>query len=150
MRISVLLISLILGAVSVPAATLNNLYFGLDNMKGFAEVYWWFLADGRVLRDTLPASVTFAGFDAACQQKSGFCGTYTLNADKLAIKIAGGQTENWTYKTLDGGLQLNYLILTPVGKEHPSERNLGPAVLGKNPQCPGIECHAHCAQLLHV
>jgi hypothetical protein len=39
-------IGLLLAAGCTPAAGLNNLYFGLDNMRGFAEVYWWFLADG--------------------------------------------------------------------------------------------------------
>jgi hypothetical protein len=115
MRLRVIAISL-LGALSIPAATLNGLYFGLDNMRGFAEVYWWFLPDGRVLRDTLPAGVTPAAFDAACLKNAGFCGTYTLSGDKMAVKIKNGQTENWTYKTLNGGIQLNYLILTPVEK----------------------------------
>jgi hypothetical protein len=32
------------------------------------------------------------------------------------VKNKDGKTENWTYKTLNGGFQLNYLILTPVEK----------------------------------
>ena|ERR1019366_2773299 len=123
MRIPAIVISLVLGAVSVPAATLNDLYFGLDNMRGFAEVYWWFLADGRVLRNTLPTNIAPAAFDAACQKASGSCGTYTLSGDKLVIKYKNGQTENWTYKTLNGGIQLNYLILTPVAK-YPAGKRL--------------------------
>lgn len=117
MRTISFLISLALGAASLTAAPLNGLYFGLDNMRGFAEVYWWFLADGRVLRNTIPSGMTAQQFDAACQQHSGYCGTYTLSGDKLAIQYkTGGPVENWTYKTLNGGIQLNYLILTPVGK----------------------------------
>jgi len=112
----IILISLILGAGPLTAAPLNNLYFGLDNMRGFAEVYWWFTADGRVLRNTLPAGLTRAGFDAACQSHSGSCGDYSLTGDKLTIRYKTGAAENWTYKTLNGGIQLNYLILTPVGK----------------------------------
>ncbi len=110
-----LLLTLI-AAASLNAAPLNSLYFGLDNMRGFAEVYWWFLADGRVLRNTLPAGLTPAGFDAACQPNSGLCGNYTLNGDKLTIQYKIGKSEDWTYKTLNGGIQLNYLILTPVVK----------------------------------
>jgi hypothetical protein len=116
MRITKILISLILGASFVSAAPLNGLYFGLDNMRGFAEVYWWFLADGRILRDTLPAGLNTQQFDSACQQNSGFCGSYTLSGDKLAIRYKNGTVENWTYKPLNGGIQLNYLILTPVEK----------------------------------
>ncbi len=98
------------------AAPLNGLYFGLDNMRGFSEVYWWFLSDGRVLRNTLPAGLKKENFDAACQQHSGFCGTYTLSGDKLTVQYKTGAPENWTYKVLNGGIQLNYLILTPVEK----------------------------------
>ena len=116
MRLRVIPALLLLFALPAPAATLNGLYFGLDNMRGFAEVYWWFLADGRVLRNTVPSAVTTAAFDAACQKNSGFCGSYTLSGDKLTVKNKNGQTENWTYKTLNGGIQLNYLILTPVEK----------------------------------
>jgi len=113
---SFLLLSLILGPASASAATLNGLYFGLDNMRGFAEVYWWFQADGRLLRNTLPTSLTPAGFNAACQRNSGFCSTYTLSGDKLTIQNKDGKSENWTYKVLNGGIQLNYLIMTPVEK----------------------------------
>jgi hypothetical protein len=116
MRLRLIVILILLGTLSASAATLNGLYFGLDNMRGFAEVYWWFLPDGRVLRNTLPAGLSPAAFDAACQKNSGFCGTYTLSGDKMTVNIKNGQTENWTYKTLNGGIQLNYLILTPVEK----------------------------------
>ena len=122
MRIPSILISLLLGTASIHAAPLNSLYFGLDNMRGFAEVYWWFLGDGRVLRDTLPPGLTPAGFDAACQPNSGLCGNYTLSGDKLTIQYKNGKSENWTYKTLNGGIQLNYLILTPVVKYPPGAR----------------------------
>ncbi|HEY3739744.1 MAG TPA: hypothetical protein VGL53_07865, partial [Bryobacteraceae bacterium] len=75
MRTVSILISLMLGAASLSAAPLNGLYFGLDNMRGFAEVYWWFLADGRVLRNTIPASLSPQQFDTACQQHTGYCGS---------------------------------------------------------------------------
>ena len=101
---------------SANAAPLNGLYFGLDNMRGFAEVYWWFLPDGRVLRDTLPAGLSADKFDAACEQHSGFCGNYTLNGNKLTLQYKTGNSETWSYKPLNGGIQLNYLILTPVEK----------------------------------
>src|SRR5271166_485143 len=83
-------ITFVLLAASLPAASLNDVYFGLDNMRGFAEVYWWFTADGRVLKDHLSA----ASFDATCAQFNGSCGNYTLNGDKLAIKYKNGQSEN--------------------------------------------------------
>jgi hypothetical protein len=110
------LILLLIFSATAIAAPLNGLYFGLDNMRGFAEVYWWFLPDGRVLRDTLPAALSADKFDAACQQHSGFCGTYTLSGNKLAIQYKTGNSETWTYKPLNSGIQLNYLILTPVEK----------------------------------
>jgi hypothetical protein len=96
MRVRTIVTLLLAGVFSLPAATLNGLYFGLDKMRGFAEVYWWFLPDGRVLRDTLPAGLTPAAFDAACQKNSGFCGSYTLSGDKLTAKNRDGKTENWT------------------------------------------------------
>jgi len=101
---------------SANAAPLNGLYFGLDNMRGFAEVYWWFLPDGRVLRDTLPTGLSTDKFDAACQLHLGFCGNYTLSGNKLTLQYKTGNSETWTYKPLNGGIQLNYLILTPVEK----------------------------------
>jgi hypothetical protein len=107
---------LLLTSSAAMAAPLNGLYFGLDNMRGFAEVYWWFLPDGRVLRDTLPAGLTADKFNAACQQHSGFCGNYTLNGDKLTLQYKTGNSETWSYKQLNGGIQLNYLILTPIEK----------------------------------
>ncbi len=106
----------LLCAAALPAATLNDLYFGLDNMRGFAETYWWFLADGRVLHGLPRTGVTPADFEAACTASPAVCGTYTLSGSKLSIKYRSGQSEDWTYKTLDGGMQLNYLILTPVKK----------------------------------
>ena len=110
------LILLLAISTSLQAAPLNGLYFGLDNMRGFAEVYWWFLPDGRILRDTLPTGLTVDKFDAACQQHSGLCGNYTLNGDKLTLLYKNGNSETWSYKPLNGGIQLNYLILTPVEK----------------------------------
>jgi hypothetical protein len=107
---------LLLLAAALPAATLNDLYFGLDNMRGFAETYWWFLADGRVLHGLPRTGVTPADFDAACTASPAVCGTYSLTETKLSIKYRSGQAENWTYATLKGGIQLNYLILTPVQK----------------------------------
>ena len=107
---------LLLTSSAAMAAPLNGLYFGLDNMRGFAEVYWWFLPDGRVLRDTLPAGLSADKFDAACQQHSGFCGNYTLSGNKLTLQYKTGNSETWNYKPLNGGIQLNYLILTPVEK----------------------------------
>jgi hypothetical protein len=111
-----IVLALLFGAASAPAASLNDLYFGLDNMRGFSEVYWWFLGDGRVLRNTLPKDLSSAGFNAACQTGGANCGKYTLNGDKLSITLADGKTENWAFKALNGGIQLNYLILTPVQK----------------------------------
>jgi hypothetical protein len=110
------LILLLAMSPSLQAAPLNGLYFGVDNMRGFAEVYWWFLADGRVLRDTLPTGLTADKFDAACQQHSEVCGNYTLNGDKLTLRYKTVNSETWSYKPLNGGIQLNYLILTPVEK----------------------------------
>jgi len=109
------LILLVISA-SLHAAPVNGLYFGLDNMRGFAEVYWWFLPDGRVLRDTLPTGLTADKFDAACRQHSGLCGNYTLSGDRLTLQYKTGNSEIWSYKPLNGGIQLNYLILTPVEK----------------------------------
>ena len=110
------LVLLLTASASLQAAPLNGLYFGLDNMRGFGEVYWWFLPDGRVLRDTLPTGLTVDKFDAACRQHSGFCGNYTLNGDKLTLQYKTGNSESWSYKPINGGIQLNYLILTPVEK----------------------------------
>ena len=110
---------LLSGATVACAAPLNDLYFGLDNFRGFAEVYWWFQGDGRVLRNQLPSAITPAIFDAACQQNAANCGDYTLNGSKLSIKYKNGMMEDWTYKVLNGGIQLNYLILTPVKKYPP-------------------------------
>ena len=109
-------ILLLILSATAQAASLNGLYFGLDNMRGFAEAYWWFLPDGRVLRDTLPAALSVDKFDAACQQRSGFCGNYTLSGDKLTLQYKTGNSETWSYKVLTGGIQLNYLILTPIEK----------------------------------
>jgi hypothetical protein len=116
MRLPFICTALLLGAVAAPAATLNDLYFGLDNMRGFSEVYWWFLADGRVLNALPTHGLTPADFDAACSAHTGFCGNYTLNGDKLSIHYKNGSTQDWTFKPLNGGIQLNYLILTPVQK----------------------------------
>lgn len=104
-------------SLPLQGATLNSLYFGLDNMRGFAEVYWWFLADGRVLHGLPSTGLAPEDFEKACQVSAGSCGTYTLAGDKMTIKYrAAAQPENWTYKVLNGGIQLNYIILTPVQK----------------------------------
>ncbi len=100
----------------LPAATLNDLYFGLDNMRKFAETYWWFLADGRVFHGLPRSGVTPADFDGACTAAPSVCGTYALNGTKLSIRYRDGRAEDWTYAALNGGIQLNYLILTPVKK----------------------------------
>ena len=113
----------LLSGAAASAAPLNDLYFGLDNFRGFAEVYWWFQADGRVLRNQLPSNITPQIFDAACQTNPANCGDYTLNGSKLSIKYKNGMTEDWTYKVLNGGIQLNYLILTPV-KKYPAGTHL--------------------------
>jgi hypothetical protein len=115
-RKTVFSICLLLGLWPAAAAPLNNLYFGLDNMRGFAEVYWWFLADGRVLQGLPTSGLTPQDFNNACKPNSGVCGAYTLNGSKLSIKYGNGQTQDWTYAALNGGIQLNYLILTPVDK----------------------------------
>jgi hypothetical protein len=124
MRLKTKAILFLLLTLSAPAiaAPLNGLYFGLDNLRGFAEVYWWFLPDGRVLRDTLPAGLTAEKFDAACREHSGFCGTYTVSGNKLTLQYKTGNSETWSYKPLNGGIQLNYLILTPVEKYPPGSK----------------------------
>jgi hypothetical protein len=114
---------LLLGSSVALAAPLNDLYFGLDNMRGFQEVYWWFLADGRVLHGLPASGLTPADFDAACAARPGFCGTYALAGDKLSIKYRSGETQQFNYKPLNGGFQLNYLILTPV-KKYPAGTRL--------------------------
>jgi hypothetical protein len=110
------ILAMLLAATALPAATLNDLYSGLDNMRGFAETYWWFLADGRVLHGLPKTGVTPADFEAACSASPSNCGTYVLNGTKLSIKYSSGPSQDWTYKALQGGMQLNYLILTPVKK----------------------------------
>lgn len=112
----VTLLLLLTLSVSASATPLNGLYFGLDNMRGFAEVYWWFLPDGRVLRDVLPAGLGADKFDAACRQHASFCGNYSLTGNKLTLQYRTGNSETWSYKPLNGGIQLNYLILTTVEK----------------------------------
>ena len=116
MRKTAISIYLLLGLLPAAAASLNSLYFGLDNMRGFAEVYWWFLADGRVLQGLPTSGLTPQDFNNACQANKGMCGTYSLNGSKLSIKYGNGQTQDWTYTPMKDGIQLNYLILTPVGK----------------------------------
>jgi hypothetical protein len=41
--------------------------FRTDNMRGFAEVYWWFLGDGRVPRGLPTTGVEPQDFERACQ-----------------------------------------------------------------------------------
>ena len=116
MRKNLALIFLLLGSLPAAAATLNNLYFGLDNMRGFAEVYWWFLGDGRVLQGLPTTGIAPEDFENACKANPAVCGTYTLSGAKLAIKYRNGKAEEWAFQTLNGGIQLNYIILTPVQK----------------------------------
>jgi len=112
-----ILMSLLLTLASpLQGVALNSIYFGLDNMRGFAPVYWWFLADGRILRGLPTTGLAPEDFENACKGGSPNCGTYSLSGDKLTIKYRNGQPENWTFKTLNGGIQMNYIILTPVQK----------------------------------
>ena len=142
LKTKVTLLLLLTVSAAATAAPLNGLYFGLDNMRGFAEVYWWFLPDGRVLRDTLPAGLSADKFDAACQQHSGFCANYTLSGNKLTVQYRTGNSETWSYKPLNGGIQLNYLILTPVEK-YPVrlavERHLGTGLCRDRPRFARFE-----------
>ena len=57
-----------------------------------------------------------AVFEATCQAAPSICGKYTLAGDKLDIHYADGKSENYTYKPLTGGMQLNYIIYSPVQK----------------------------------
>src|SRR5579884_3610128 len=107
---------LLLGAAAAPAATLNDFYFGVDMMRNYVEVYWWFLPDGRVLNGLPRGGPDPANFDAACNASPQFCGNYTLNGDKLSIHYRSGADQQWTYKPLKGGIHLNYIILTPVAR----------------------------------
>lgn len=116
MRIATVSLLAIMGSAIAGAAPLNDLYFGLDNMRGFQEVYWWFLADGRVLHGMPASGLTQADFDRTCNSAPSMCGNYTLNGSQLSMKFHNGETLNWSYKPLQGGIQLNYLILTPVKK----------------------------------
>src|SRR5579883_3284429 len=111
------------GCLAASAAPLNGLYFGLDNMRGFAEVYWWFLNDGRVLHGLPTSGLTPADFENACKTHPDSCGSYSLAGDKLTIQYRGGRNENWTYKPLNGGFQMNYIILSEV-KKYPSGTRL--------------------------
>lgn len=94
-------------------------------MNHFAEVYWWFLADGRVLQGLPTTGLTPEDFDNACKATPRYCGTYTLSGEKLTIK-RNGINENWTLTPMNGGIQLNYIILTPVGK-YPAGKRLNGA-----------------------
>jgi hypothetical protein len=55
----------------------------MDSMRHFAEVYWWFRADGRVLYGLPKAGFSSAVFDATCKENQSVCGAYTLSGDKL-------------------------------------------------------------------
>jgi hypothetical protein len=114
MRMNVILISLLLGSLPASAATLNNLYFGLD--RG-AEIYWWFLADGRVMMGLPTTGISPQEFEGACQPAPNNCGNYTLSGDKLTIKYRNGKSEVWPIQVQSDGIMLNYSIpMTPVGK----------------------------------
>jgi|SRR5579884_2877444 len=113
----------LLGVVAAAAAPLNDLYVGLDSMRGYAPVYWWFLSDGRFL-NALPANgVSAADFNAGCSTHPGFCGAYTLSGNRLSMRYNDGHTQEWTYKPLNGGFMMNYLILAPV-QQFPSGTKL--------------------------
>ncbi len=110
-----ILISLLFTLSGAAGAALNSLYFGLDNMRGFNEVYWWFLGDGRVYSGLPSTGLTPGDFESACKTVPSNCGTYTLSGDKLTMNFKGGQPQNWTpAKLSSSGIQLNYLILTPI------------------------------------
>jgi hypothetical protein len=65
----------------------------------------------------LPAGgLTAADFEAACRANTVSCGTYTLAGDKLSVQYQNGQKEEHTYKPLQGGMQLDYIVYTPVQK----------------------------------
>jgi hypothetical protein len=114
---------ILLAAACLPAATLNDLYFGLDNMNHFRETYFWFLADGRVFEGLPNTGLTPPDFETACTPTSAICGTYVLDGAKLSIKYRSGRSETWTYAALNGGMQLNYLIFTPI-KKYPAGTRL--------------------------
>lgn len=100
------------------AAPLNDLYFGYDMIRS-SEVYWWFLGDGRVLSGLPTKGLNKSDFENACASSPSRCGTYSLNGNTLAIQYRDGHTEKWQYKPLQGGFQMNYLILAPVQKAPP-------------------------------
>lgn len=111
-----LLALLIAGAPACTfAAPLNDLYFGYDMMRS-SEVYWWFLADGRVLNGLPNTGLNKSDFDNACTSAPSRCGKYTLSGATLIIEYRDGRNEKWQYKPLQGGFQMNYLILAPVQK----------------------------------
>jgi hypothetical protein len=97
------------------AAPLNDLYFGYDMIRS-SEVYWWFLADGRVLSGLPTSGLNKSDFDNACASAPSRCGTYSLNGNFLVVQYRDGRSEKWQYKPLQGGFQMNYLILAPVQK----------------------------------
>ena len=97
------------------AAPLNDLYFGYDMMRS-SEVYWWFLADGRVLNGLPNTGLSQSDFENACASARSRCGNYSLSGTALVIQYRDGRSEKWQYKPLQGGFQMNYLILAPVQK----------------------------------
>jgi hypothetical protein len=44
-------------------------------MHGFAEVYWWFLSDGRVLQGLPKTGLAPEDFENAWKTSPGFSGT---------------------------------------------------------------------------
>lgn len=102
-------------AACTQAAPLNGLYFGYDTIYR-AEVYYWFLADGRVLKGLPQSGLNPSDFETACAAHPEVCGTYTLSGDNLVIQYRSGPKQNWKYNPLRGGFAMNYLIMTPVKK----------------------------------
>jgi hypothetical protein len=114
MRMNVILISLLLGAVAAPAATLNNLYFGFDRGYSF---YWWFLADGRVMTALPTTGISPQDFENGCEPAPAKCGTYTLSGDKLTITYRSGKSQTWPIQVQkDANIMLGQIPMTVVGK----------------------------------
>jgi len=108
-----ILISLLLGAVAAPAATLNNLYFGFNG----SPFYIWFLADGRIMSGLPTTGISPQDFEGACQPAPSICGTYTLSGDKLTIKYRNGTSQVWPIQVQkNADIFLDQTPMTVVGK----------------------------------
>jgi hypothetical protein len=107
--------SILLGllfASLVDAAALNNLYFGLDNMRGFAEVYWWFLADGRVLHGLPKTGLGPEDFESACQNNGGSCGTYAIKDYVLTLVRNGKSERHMIFPVAGDNLNIDGMVYT--------------------------------------